>query len=186
MFASLILVSVCRDGSVGIATRHGLDGPGLDFRWRRDFPRPFRPALGPAQPPVQWVPVLPSGSKAAGAWRWPPTQSSAEVKERAVPLLLPCPFVACSMINFTLYFVLIYRCYLVSVPNISFFEKERDEKVFDRSVRVNDGFCSSGYRPFRESRWNYYKLGQGMGLPRWWRHSTTCTIPMPYPLKMSP
>jgi hypothetical protein len=33
----------------------------------RDFPHPYRPALRPIQPPIQWV---------------PPTPSSAEVKER--------------------------------------------------------------------------------------------------------
>ena len=42
-----------RDSSVGIATRHGLDGPGIESRWGRDFPHPSRPALGPTQPPVQ-------------------------------------------------------------------------------------------------------------------------------------
>ena len=46
---------------VDIATRYGLDGPGIEFRWRRDFPHPSRPALGPAQPPVQWVPDLSRG-----------------------------------------------------------------------------------------------------------------------------
>jgi hypothetical protein len=25
------------DSSVGIATGYGLDGPGIEFRWRRDF-----------------------------------------------------------------------------------------------------------------------------------------------------
>ena len=47
-----------RDSSVGIATRYGLDGPGIESRWGRDFPNPSRPVLGPTQPPVQWVPGL--------------------------------------------------------------------------------------------------------------------------------
>ena len=50
-----------RDSAVGIATRYGLDGPGIESRWGRDFPQPSRPALGPTQPPVQWVPGLHQG-----------------------------------------------------------------------------------------------------------------------------
>jgi hypothetical protein len=43
----LLLYSVGRDSSVGIATRYGLDGPGIESWWGRDFPQPSRPALGP-------------------------------------------------------------------------------------------------------------------------------------------
>ena len=59
---------VGRDSVVGKATRNGLDGPGIEPRWGQDFPHLSRPVLGPAQPPVQWVPGLFPGGKAAGAW----------------------------------------------------------------------------------------------------------------------
>ena len=45
-------MSVGRESSVGLATRYGLDGLGIESQWGRDFPHLPRPALGPTQPPV--------------------------------------------------------------------------------------------------------------------------------------
>jgi hypothetical protein len=57
-FLTCSLSEVGRDSSVGIATHYGLDGPGIESRWGRDFLRLSRPVLGPTQPPIQWVPGL--------------------------------------------------------------------------------------------------------------------------------
>jgi hypothetical protein len=66
---------------VGIATRYGLDGPGIEFRWGLDFrTSPDRP-WGPPRLLYNEYWVF-SGAKAAGAWRWLPTPSSVVVKER--------------------------------------------------------------------------------------------------------
>ena len=46
--------------SVSIATDYGLDGPGLNPDGDEIFCL-SRPALGPSQPPVKWVPGLSRG-----------------------------------------------------------------------------------------------------------------------------
>jgi hypothetical protein len=44
------VLTVCGPGnSVGIATGYGLDGPGIESRWGRDFLHLSIPALGPIQ-----------------------------------------------------------------------------------------------------------------------------------------
>jgi len=82
---------VGQDSSVGIAIRYGLEGPGIESQWERDFPQPSRPALSSTQPPIQRVPGLFPGGKAAGRGVEHPPPSSADVKER-VELYLYSPF----------------------------------------------------------------------------------------------
>jgi len=60
-FAGWYMPDVGWDSSVGIATGYGLGGPGIESRWGRDFLHLSIPALGPTQPPVQWVLGLSQG-----------------------------------------------------------------------------------------------------------------------------
>ena len=67
--------------SVGIATDYGLDGPGSNPGGDQIF-RPSRPALGPTQPPVKWVPGLYRGKVRPGRASDHSPPSSAAVMEQ--------------------------------------------------------------------------------------------------------
>ena len=82
-----------RRSSVGIRSCYGLDGPGIESRCGQDFLHPSKLILGPAKPPIQWVPGVFPGCIAAGLGFNHPPPSSAEVKERvALYLSLPLGF----------------------------------------------------------------------------------------------
>jgi hypothetical protein len=67
------------DTVVGIATSYGLDGSGIESRWGRDFPHLSRPALGPTQPSVQWIPSFHGVKERQGSDADPSPPSSAVV-----------------------------------------------------------------------------------------------------------
>ena len=73
--------------SVGIATG-GLDSPGIESRWGRDFPYLSRPALGSTQPPVNGYRVFPRGKERPGRDADPsPLLEPWSRKSRAILLL---------------------------------------------------------------------------------------------------
>ena len=74
------------DSSVGIATRYGVDGPGIESRWEGEIfrTRPDRP-WGPPSLLYNGYRIFSEG-KAAGAWCWPPIFSGGGLKKgRAIP-----------------------------------------------------------------------------------------------------
>jgi len=77
-----------RDSSVGIATRYGLDGPGIESRWGARFSAPTGPGAHPASY-TMGTGSLP-GVKRPGRGVDHPPPSSAEDKER-VKLYLYSP-----------------------------------------------------------------------------------------------
>ena len=81
---------------VGIETGYGVDGPGIEYRWGRDFPHLSRPALGPTQPPVQWVQGLSRGKERPGRDADPSHPSSAVVKKEYYTPTPPMGRTACT------------------------------------------------------------------------------------------
>ena len=124
-FSSLLPVIRRPGSSVGIATGYGLDSPGIESRWGRDFPHMTRPALGPTQPPVQLVPALIPGVKSGRSVTLTPHPLLVawSRKGRAIPVLplwavRPVQSLsACTRVHFTLPQCL-YKgtLYLTSVP----------------------------------------------------------------------
>ena len=71
-----------QDSSVGIATRYGLDGLGIEFWCGARFSSPFLTGPGPTQLHMQWLPGYFPGVKRPGRGVDHPPQCNIEVKER--------------------------------------------------------------------------------------------------------
>jgi hypothetical protein len=77
--------------SVGITTLYGLDGPGIESRWRRGFPRLSRPALGPTK--HNGYRIFPGGKERPGRDANPsPLLVPWSRKSRIIPLLPYGPY----------------------------------------------------------------------------------------------
>jgi hypothetical protein len=79
-------------GVVGIATGYGLDGSGIKSRWGRDFLHLSRPALGPTQSPVQWIPGFSRGYKERLGRDADPSPPSSALGHERVELYLYFPY----------------------------------------------------------------------------------------------
>jgi hypothetical protein len=81
--AMCIIILLSLSKRTGIA--QSVQRPATDWTVRGSIPseaRYSRPALEHTQPPTQWVSDFFPGDKATVVWRWLPTPSRAEVKER--------------------------------------------------------------------------------------------------------
>ena len=103
------VLQFCNTTSVSWRLATGWTIQGSNPGGGRDFPHPYRPALWPTQPSVQWVPDLCRGLKRPGRDVDHPSPPSAEVKER-VELYVYSPVgirgLFCGELYFYLYFIM--------------------------------------------------------------------------------
>ena len=95
------------DSVVGIVSCYGLDGPGIESRGGGDSPHTSKLALGPTQPPIQWVPgLIPEANRPRHGVDHPTHLVPRLKKEKNYTSTPPYAFVACSRANFTFTFYL--------------------------------------------------------------------------------
>ena len=93
---------VGQDTADRTATRYGLRGCSeFEPRWGKDFPHPFRPALGPPNHQYNGHRGSFSGVKRPERGVHHHPDLAPTLKGTATPLLLRCAFMACYWVNFT-------------------------------------------------------------------------------------
>jgi hypothetical protein len=91
IFIHVLYTLVCRDSSVGITTRYGLDGPGIELPLAAKFSAPFQTGTGAHPASYTMVTASFPGLKRRGRGVDHSPPSSAEVTER-VELYIYFPF----------------------------------------------------------------------------------------------
>ena len=107
-------VTLDQDRVIGVATRYGLDVPGIESGQEWDFRRLSRRVVEPKKPPIKWVRFSFSGLKRLGRGVGHPTSSIAEFKEW-VQLYVYFPYMpSWSVLRWNLLFLLDYVSLLSS------------------------------------------------------------------------
>jgi hypothetical protein len=111
-----------RDSLFGTATGYRVEGSGTEPRLIQEifcFPHQSRLALGLTQPPVPWVP-----GSFPGVWFWPPTPSSAEVKNEWSCTSIPALSLQCmlrgELLKYSVYYVHSDQSPDVAVENMQY------------------------------------------------------------------
>ena len=87
---------------VGIATRYGLDGPGIEYRWERDFPHQFNRLRGSPSLLENGHPVSLEGVKRPGRLVHHQPLSKPRLKKEYIYTNTPLVyFMVCSKAKFT-------------------------------------------------------------------------------------
>ena len=111
----------------GIASRYGLEGPGLAFRWKRDFLHTSREALDPTQLSVQLITGLSRGITMNTYPQLGPKSGSS----RSLPLLPFCAFLACSKMTRTSTFLI-----RINVGGWRFISFRRSFQIFGNDTTI--------------------------------------------------
>jgi len=111
--------TVGRDSSISMATCYRLDGPGIKPPWGREFLHLSRLALGPTQPPIQWVPGLTRRESGQGVELTTQPKIALSLKKQQMRYLYSTSGPGWPVLGLT--FTCIYRQYnYISIPATGF------------------------------------------------------------------